>query len=970
MSPTAEMARPGLKLLSLYLLYIALTMPHSLSAAESEAIYGYQDESVAFRVDGRITGVQDRTDKDFVLGALIPVNRDDPSTGQCEESDTQIAQALEQVEAILFAIDTINANSNLLGNLTLGFDVRDTCTADRIGLDEALDLIITGSQFNIESCVNNSPGGEVGQNGTEYPVPTLGIIGAANSAVSVPVAALARLFSIPQISHLSTSILLNDRNRYPFFYRTVPPDTQQARAMIDLLLAFNWTHISTIFNRDAYGEPAIIELKKLATENGMCIDVDEAIEENFNETDYQKLAEKLRNSTAKVVVLFTTQSVAAKLLNATANLVTNLDVQHKFNWIASDAWARIGNTHSQFNDIVAGHYGFTSPLQISEEFNDYLSQLTIQNNKRDPWFPQFYAALAGCVLNESNSTCGDNCCNVSANVTGLPNYNQRNVVPVIDAVYTFANALDQFLTNNSNCDQPVQWYRANCTCKGQRRQLDGSNLLEHIANIDFNSPTGNRIVFNANGAVEGKYDIINYQVVDSGGVMDFSYQTVGIWDSSVIGGEFLKLNEDMLQFGLDDLGIIVQDPPISQCGNCVQGQYLRVIQSSCCGVCEPCLGQNYSNDPLAPSCASCSELGEMWGNNPTTGSDDCVAIEESFIEYNDPWSIVVLIISILGLVVVTVTACIFGIHWTTPVVKSSGREQMVLLLIGIGISFVMGFIYVAPPSVGICSLQRIGLWLSYSLMFGAILIKTVRVAIVFYGWKTKSPTRFLQPHYVVLFTFLIVIGQMVLVVASLGFERPDTSRDLRRDDADPNDFPTIVMTCVSDPLVILILSAMYETALVILSTIFGVMSFKYPANFNEAKYISFCTFALLVFWLAFIPSYFATQNMQEFQNPVIAMAVQMSAFTVLVCVFGPKLYIALLQKKRNSDDFNSHKNCQFHSTPNEISLPGGTGCSITTNVTACDSSGITSCHGYPQCGDSVTGMYTPIKLPITHSFLA
>ena len=920
MSLTAEMACCGMKILSLYLLYIALTMPHSLSAAESEAVYRYQDESVAFRVDGRITGVQDRTDKDFVLGALIPVNRDDHSTDLCEESDTQLVQYMEQVEAILYAIDTINANSTLLGNLTLGFDVRDTCTADRIGLDEALDLIITGSQFNIESCTSNSPGGEVGQNGTEYPVPTLGIIGAANSAVSVPVASLTRLFSIPQISHLSTSILLNDRNRYPFFYRTVPPDSQQTRAMIDLLLAFNWTYISTIYTRDAYGEPAITELKKLAIQNGMCIDVDEAIEENFNGSDYQKLAETLQNSTAKVVVLFAIRDIAAKLFEA----ITNLDVQQRFNWIASDAWARIGNYYREFSDTIAGHFSFIAHQEISEEFNDYLSLLTIQNNKRDPWFPRFYATLAGCVLNESNSTCGDNCCNVSANVTGLPNYKQGNVVPVIDAVYTFANALDQFL---SNCDQPVQWYRANYTCKGQKRQLDGSNLLEHIANIDFDSPTGNRIVFNANGGVEGKYDIINYQVVNSGGVMDFSYQLVGLWDSSVIGGEFLNLNEDMLQFGLDDLGIIVQDPPISQCGNCVQGQYLRVIQSSCCGVCEPCLGQNYSNYPLAPSCVSCSELGDMWGNNPTTGSDDCVAIEESFIEYSDPWSIVVLIISILGLVVVAVTACIFGIHWTAPVVKSSGREQMVLLLIGIGISFVTGFIYVAPPSVGICSLQRIGMWLSYSLMFGAILIKTVRVARIFHGNSIKPRSRFLQPHYVVLFTFLIVIGQIVLVVASLGFERPDTSRDLCRDDDNQNDFPTIVVTCVSDPLVILILSAMYETALVILSTIFGVMSFKYPANFNEAKYISFCTFALLVFWLAFIPSYFATQNMQEFQNPVIAMAVQMSAFAVLVCVFWPKLYILLFQPERNSDKFSSHIN----TTPNLVPLPSGTtGSNIST----------------------------------------
>ena len=42
---------------------------------------------------------------------------------------------------MLFAIDSVNANETLLPNITLGFDIRDTCFSDQIGLGEAVDVI-------------------------------------------------------------------------------------------------------------------------------------------------------------------------------------------------------------------------------------------------------------------------------------------------------------------------------------------------------------------------------------------------------------------------------------------------------------------------------------------------------------------------------------------------------------------------------------------------------------------------------------------------------------------------------------------------------------------------------------------------------------------------------------------------------------------------------------------------------------
>ena len=151
-----------------------------LLAAASATIYQYEVESEILRPSElRISGVRNRTDKDFVLGGLFPIHITNSSRGGC--GDFRRQGGLERMEAMLFAIDVINADPALLPNLTLGFDVRDTCSIESIGLDEALDLIVTGRQLEIESCQSDSSAGE---NMTDVLPPTIGIVGASVSRVS------------------------------------------------------------------------------------------------------------------------------------------------------------------------------------------------------------------------------------------------------------------------------------------------------------------------------------------------------------------------------------------------------------------------------------------------------------------------------------------------------------------------------------------------------------------------------------------------------------------------------------------------------------------------------------------------------------------------------------------------------------------------------------------------------------------
>ena len=231
----------------------------------------------------------------------------------------------------------------------------------------------------------------------------------------------------------------------------------------------------------------------------------------------------------------------------------------------------------------------------------------------------------------------------------------------------------------------------------------------------------------------------------SNSIVQYGLQQVGTWSSSRINSsETLKIfNNVTLQFGMNKSGRILLHPPVTQCGRCSLGEYRRPFDS-CCGICELCLGRNYSDNSTAPSCETCPMSNYTWGNNPTEGSSYCVPIPKTHLKFNNPWSIVLIILAILGLLGVITATVIFAIYWNTPVIKSSGWEQMVILLIGITLSFTMAFIFSSPPVFGVCIVQSFGAWLALSLMFGALLVKIVRVAHIFFNKTTLTHLRFTE----------------------------------------------------------------------------------------------------------------------------------------------------------------------------------------------------------------------------------
>ena len=128
--------------------------------------------------DDRIQGARSRENKHFVFGGLYSLHDADPDSRSGYCGSRLHESGLEQMETMLFALDLINNDTELMAGLNIGYDARDTCASENIGLGEAVDLIVTGSQLDILSCQSCLA---IGVNTSIFTAPPiLGIIGTAS----------------------------------------------------------------------------------------------------------------------------------------------------------------------------------------------------------------------------------------------------------------------------------------------------------------------------------------------------------------------------------------------------------------------------------------------------------------------------------------------------------------------------------------------------------------------------------------------------------------------------------------------------------------------------------------------------------------------------------------------------------------------------------------------------------------------
>uniref|UniRef100_A0A670I898 Receptor ligand binding region domain-containing protein n=1 Tax=Podarcis muralis TaxID=64176 RepID=A0A670I898_PODMU len=119
-----------------------------------------------------------RLEGDITLGGLFPVHAKGPTGVPC--GDIKKENGIHRLEAMLYALDQINSDPELLPNVTLGARILDTCSRDTYALEQSLTFVQALIQKDTSDvrCTNGEPPVFV------KPEKVVGVIGASGSSVS------------------------------------------------------------------------------------------------------------------------------------------------------------------------------------------------------------------------------------------------------------------------------------------------------------------------------------------------------------------------------------------------------------------------------------------------------------------------------------------------------------------------------------------------------------------------------------------------------------------------------------------------------------------------------------------------------------------------------------------------------------------------------------------------------------------
>lgn len=130
----------------------------------------------------------------LTLGGLFPVHARGAAGRMCGPLKKE--QGVHRLEAMLYALDRVNADPELLPGVRLGARLLDTCSRDTYALEQALSFVqalIRGRGDGDEAV--RCPGG-VPQLRAAPPERVVAVVGASASSVSIMVANVLRLFAV------------------------------------------------------------------------------------------------------------------------------------------------------------------------------------------------------------------------------------------------------------------------------------------------------------------------------------------------------------------------------------------------------------------------------------------------------------------------------------------------------------------------------------------------------------------------------------------------------------------------------------------------------------------------------------------------------------------------------------------------------------------------------------------------------
>ena len=263
-------------------------------------------------------------------------------------------------------------------------------------------------------------------------------------------------------------------------------------------------------------------------------------------------------------------------------------------------------------------------------------------------------------------------------------------------------------------------------------------------------------------------------------------------------------------------------------------------------------------------------------------------------------------------------------------VKASGRELSLFLLLGTFLSYATTFAIVAKPTPERCGLTRFAVGFCYTVCYAAVVTKTNRVARIFGKAPdgggggvavTRSP-RFTTPFYSLVIAAALVSIEVVINILWLIQEPPDTAHIFKIAGE-----RILICQGVSNSFVA---GLLYPFLLIFCATLYAFKTRKCPGGFNETRFIFLANAINTVHWIVYVPLYFASTD-PEIQAVILAFSLSLSATVQLSCLLLPRVYTVVFKPEKNTrrDVMNRKRDYAVPQTPPNSVVPPATTSTLT-----------------------------------------
>ncbi|XP_037631674.1 extracellular calcium-sensing receptor-like [Sebastes umbrosus] len=793
--------------------------------------------------------------------SVNPAHQVNPGTIQCEGLDPG---ELQYAYTMIFAIEEINNSSEMLPGVTLGYRIFDSCPSIPLSIRASLNLM---NRY------------DSGEGRCSKLTNVHAVIGETTSTSTIGIARTMGPFHIPVISHSATCACLSNRRDYPSFFRTIPSDIYQSKALAKLVKHFGWTWVGAIRTNSDYGNGGMATFLEAAEREGVCVEYSVAIYRTDPRKWFLEVVDIIKKSTSKVIVAFadgTDLDILIKELHA--QNVTGLQ------WVGSEGWITYRYIASPVNyAVVQGAVGFAALNAHIPGLQEFLANSRPSTTPGDQGLVELWETVFGCTLTPQAEG------SVAAPCTGKESLWDTNTrftdvsdASLLNNVYKATYAVAQALHMLFTCKDGKGPFENN-TC-ADRENVQPWQVLHYLTQVNFTTKIGENVFFDEFGDPVARYALVNWQMDETDYIV---FETIGFYDASQPEGQQFEMKLDVRAIWAGEN----LEVPRSVCSeSCLPGTRRAFVKGKpiCCFDCIACADGEFSNSTNAVKCDKC--LPE-YKSNEERNHCDLKAIE--FLTFRELMGILLVTFSVFGACLAMTIALIFFHYRHTPIVRANNSELSFLLLFSLTLCFLCSLTFIGRPSEWSCMLRHTAFGITFVLCISCVLGKTIVVLMAFKAtFPGSNMMKWFGPAQQRLSVLGFTLIQVLICILWLTINPPFPFKNMNHYNE------KIILECALGSPVGFWAVLGYIGLLAVLCFVIAFLARKLPDNFNEAKFITFSMLIFCAVWITFIPAYASSPG--KFTVAVEIFAILASSYGMLFCIFLPKCYIILLKPENNT----------------------------------------------------------------------